>query len=246
MVVGAFLALLVGVTLGLLGGGGSILLLPVLVYVVGIETKSAIATSLLVVGVTSAATLLVHAREGNVRWRTGLAFGSAAMVGAVAGGFGARALPAEALLTGFGVVMLAAALAMMRKRRALRATPSMPKLAATGAGVGAIAGLVGAGGGFLIVPALALRGGLAMKDAIGTSLLVIAMQSLAGFSAYAGHVAIDARLAATISCAALAGSVLGARVARRVSPDALRRGFAWLVLALAVVFLGRQATLYGG
>jgi uncharacterized membrane protein YfcA len=124
-----------------------------------------------------------------------------------------------------------------------RAPVATMKCAAMGVAVGVVAGLVGAGGGFLIVPALAMLCGLSMPEAIGTSLLVITMQSLAGFAGYASHVAIDARLAVLVTGAAVVGSVVGARVARRLSADALRKAFAWLVLAVALLFLGKTFTV---
>ncbi len=247
----AILALLIGVTLGLLGGGGSILTLPILVYVLHVEPKSAIATSLLVVGVTSAIAVVTHARAGRVRWRAGLTFGTAAMIGALAGSSVARFLPSEVLLLGFGAVMFVTAVLMLRGRRVppMGSAAATYKIMATGVAVGVVAGLVGAGGGFLIVPALALLCGLAIPDAIGTSLLVITMQSFAGFAGYAGHVSIDPRLAVGVTAAAVVGSFAGVRLGRRLSAEALRRSFAWFVLALAVLFLGKELTassLYGG
>ena len=184
------LAVSIGISLGLLGGGGSILAVPLLVYVAGLPGKEAIATSLLVVGATSAAGLIAHARPGNVRWRTGLLFGFAGMAGAFVGGRLAAFVPDVVLLAGFAVLMVGTAIAMIRGRRSTpgRAVPAreLPVVLVTAFGVlvGLVAGMVGAGGGFLVVPALALLGGLAMPAAIGTSLLVIAMQSFAGL---AGH-----------------------------------------------------------
>ncbi len=244
LVLAAILSLFIGLSLGLLGGGGSILTLPILVYVLHVEPKTAIAMSLFVVGVTSASGVIAHARAGRVRVRTGLIFGLAGMAGAFAGGRVAQFIPATALLVAFALVMLTAAAAMMRGRRASSAAPprepSLARSLAIGVSVGVVAGLVGAGGGFLIVPALALFAGLAMPEAVGTSLLVIALQSFAGFAGHAGHVQLDWMLTAVITGAAIVGGLAGARLARHVSPDALRRGFAWLVLAMAVFLLGKQ------
>ena len=157
------LAVFVGVSLGLLGGGGSILAVPLLVYVAGMDAKEAIATSLLVVGTTSAVALIPHARAGRVRWRTGLLFGAAGMVGAYAGGRVAEFIPGTVLLVAFSLMMLATAVAMIRGRRA-PAKPAHTELPVgrvllDGVVVGLVTGLVGAGGGFLIVPALVLLGG---------------------------------------------------------------------------------------
>jgi hypothetical protein len=245
LAVAALLSLLIGLSLGLLGGGGSILTLPILVYVLGVEPRSAIAMSLFVVGVTSVTGSIAHARAGRVRARTGLVFGATAMAGAYAGGQVTRYLPATALLLAFATVMLVTSIAMMRGRRAPRpgeapAEAKPAKVLAIGLAVGLVAGLVGAGGGFLIVPALALFGGLAMPEAVGTSLLVIALQSFAGFAGHAGHVHLDWTLTLVVSAAAVAGSFAGVRLGRRVSPDGLRKGFAWFVLAMAVFLLGKQ------
>jgi uncharacterized membrane protein YfcA len=164
------------------------------------------------------------------------------MAGALAGSTLSRAVPAGALLVGFAALMLATAVTMLRGRAApdaKNARVSAVKCVVIGGAIGVVAGLVGAGGGFLIVPALALVCGLSMPEAIGTSLLVIVMQSLAGVAGHVGHVAIDARLASGITAAAVIGSVVGARMARRMSPDALRTGFAWLVLVMALLVLGK-------
>lgn len=239
------LALLVGLSLGLLGGGGSILTVPLLVYVAGMEAKEAIATSLLVVGVTSAVAALAHARAGRVQWRTGLVFGAAGMAGAYAGGRLAEFVPGGVLLVAFALMMLATGGAMLRGRKEVDPDKAhhnlpVPTVIAEGVVVGLVTGLVGAGGGFLVVPALALLGGLPMPVAVGTSLVVIAMKSLAGLGGYLASVDIDWGLAAAVTAAAVAGSLLGGRLAGRVSPDSLRTGFGWFVLVMAVFILVQQ------
>ncbi len=153
------LATLVGLSLGLLGGGGSILMVPLLAYVAGLEASEAIATSLLVVGVTSAVSVVSHARAGRVRWRIGLLFGAAGMAGAYTGGLVSGFIPGSLLLVGFAAIMITAAIAMLRGRRerpGAGSSHAMPtaKVVLEGAGVGFVTGLVGAGGGFLVVPAL--------------------------------------------------------------------------------------------
>lgn len=238
------LALLIGLSLGLLGGGGSILAVPLLVYVAGLPAREAIATSLLVVGVTSAAALVTHARAGRVRWRTGLWFGAASMVGAYAGGRLAGYVPEVWLLVGFAVMMLATAVAMLRGRRAPAAATGARRAVGwvllDGAVVGLATGLVGAGGGFLVVPALVLLGGLAMPAAVATSLLVIALKSFAGLAGYLSSVSLDWPLALGVTAAAVVGSLFGARLAGRVPEALLRRGFGWFVLAMSVVVLAGQ------
>jgi uncharacterized membrane protein YfcA len=238
------LAVLVGVSLGLLGGGGSILAVPLLVYVAGMDAKEAIATSLLVVGTTSAFALIPHARAGRVRWRTGLLFGVAGMTGAYAGGRVAEFIPGSVLLVAFSLMMLATAVAMIRGRKA----PSRPahvdlpvgRVLLDGVVVGLVTGLVGAGGGFLIVPALVLLGGMPMSAAVGTSLLVIAMKSFAGLAGYMASVEIDWPLAGAITAAAVLGSLVGSRLNGRIDPDTLRKAFGWFVIVMGLVILAQQ------
>jgi uncharacterized membrane protein YfcA len=239
------LAVVVGISLGLLGGGGSILTVPLLAYVAGLDAKQAIATSLLVVSVTSAVGAISHARAGRVQWRTGLEFGVAGMAGAYAGGQLARSVPGTVLLVGFAVIMIATAVAMLHGRKEVGvgdASRSLPvfKIVLEGAAVGLVTGLVGAGGGFLVVPALALLGGLPMPVAVGTALVVIAMNSFAGFASHltSGH--IDWRLAAAVTAAALVGALIGARLTAFVNPGALRKAFGWFVLAMSSVILAQE------
>jgi uncharacterized protein len=247
LVLALLLSLLIGLSLGLLGGGGSILTVPILVYALGVEAKEAIATSLLVVGVTSVAAVIPHARAGAVRWRTGLIFGAAGMAGAYGAGRVAHFIPAAVLLLAFALMMLVTAVAMLRGRRGPEVeggeTSELPVLKVLGEGlvVGAVTGLVGAGGGFLVVPALVLLGGLPMHAAVGTSLLVIALKSAAGFVGYLGHVEIDWSLAGVVSASAVVGSLLGSRLAGRIPQDVLRRGFAWFVLVMGAVMVAGQA-----
>lgn len=245
------LALLVGVALGLLGGGGSILTVPLLAYVAGMDAKQAIATSLLVVGTTSAVAAVSHARAGRVQWRTGLIFGVAGMAGAYGGGLLARFIPGSVLLIGFAVMMVATALAMLRGRKEVGpADPHhripVPKVVAEGLVVGLVTGLVGAGGGFLVVPALALLGGLPMPVAVGTSLVVIAMKSFAGFAGYLSSVTIDWNVAAMVTAAAVLGALLGSRLTAVVNPDSLRQAFGWFVLVMSSVILAEEVHLAVG
>ncbi|MEU4644476.1 sulfite exporter TauE/SafE family protein [Micromonospora sp. NPDC023814] len=239
------LAVIIGVSLGLLGGGGSILAVPLLVYVADLPAKEAIATSLLVVGATSAVGVIPHARAHRVRWRTGLVFGFAGMTGAYAGGRLAEYIPAGFLLTGFAIMMLATAIAMIRGRRNAEGRPvphELPVLRVIldGIVVGLVTGLVGAGGGFLVVPALALLGGLPMPVAVGTSLVVIAMKSFAGLAGYLSSVHINWGLALAVTAAAVVGSFLGGRLAGRIPADLLRKSFGWFVVVMGVFVLGQQ------
>ena len=240
------LAVVVGLTLGLLGGGGSILMVPLLAYVAGMEPKEAIAASLVVVGVTAAVSVIGHARAGRVRWRTGLLFGLAGMAGAFAGGLIGGHLPGPLLMAGFALMMIATAVAMLRgQKKSGGAEPhrEMPvgRVLLDGVVVGLVTGLVGAGGGFLVVPALVLLGGLPMGIAVGTSLLVIAMKSFAGLAGYLATVPVDWALTGAVTAAAVAGSLVGERLVSRIPADALRRGFGWFVLGMGAFVLVQQA-----
>ncbi|MEO7423263.1 MAG: sulfite exporter TauE/SafE family protein [Ornithinibacter sp.] len=250
------LAALVGAVIGLLGGGGSILMVPLLTLVAGLEPKEAIATSLLLVGVTSLAALVPHAAAGRVRWRTGVTFGLAAMVGAYAGGRLAAFIPDRVLLAGFAVLMLATAIAMMRGRRGgneqaddtseapvpvRSAGRTTARHVLQGVAVGLVTGTVGAGGGFLVVPALVLLGGFSMTAAVATSLLVIAMNSAAGLAGHLTSTALDWPFALSVTALAVVGAAVGGLLAGRVPQAALRTAFGWFVLALGALVLGQSA-----
>ncbi len=242
------LSVLVGLALGLLGGGGSILMLPLLVYVAGVTPASGVTMSLLAVGATSAVALVPHARAGRVQWKTGLLFGGAGMAGAFLGGLLSGLVPPWATLTGFAFLMLWTGSRMLRSAEAAACTSTTPALSPClsrallqGALVGVLAGLVGAGGGFLVVPALVLFGGLAMREAIGTSLLVIAMQSGAGFLSHVIQRAdVNWSLALLTTLTAVVGSMIGATASSRVPQGSLRRAFGGLVVALGVFVLCAQ------
>ncbi len=243
------LSLVIGLLLGLLGGGGSILTVPVLVYLVGLEPKTAIATSLVVVGATSVVAAIGHARGGRVCWKTGYVFGLAGMLGAYGGGRLAAYIPGHILLLLFAVVMLGTAGAMLKGRKEPARRPNgplcpaqlnLPAVLFDGLLVGALNGLVGVGGGFVIVPALNLLGGLPMHAAVGTSLLVIAMNSAAALAGYATHVSIDLHLVAVVTGAAVAGSLIGGLLSKRLSGNVLRRGFGVFVVAIAGYLLHRE------
>lgn len=236
------LSVVMGLLLGLLGGGGSILTVPILTLACDVAAKPAIATSLLVVGTTSLAALVPHARRGNVLWRTGAAFAAFAAAGAFGGGLASGYLPARALLIAFALVAAATGASMLRPRPA--ATPggraSWARTGAVGLATGAVTGLVGAGGGFLIVPALALLGGLKMPQAVGTSLMVIAINAFAGFAGHWGQGHVDPRIAGCVVTAAILGALAGGRLAGRVPEASLRRGFGAFVLAISAWMLGRE------
>jgi len=213
------LALLVGLSLGVLGGGGSILTLPILLYAVGMAPKPAIATSLLIVAGASFVAMLVHAHRGRVAWRIAGWFGAASTTTAYAAGRLAHGLSGSLLLAAFTGIMLLTGTAMLRRTPSgASGHPRVARVLAAGAGVGTVTGLVGAGGGFLIVPALTLFAGLDMPRAVGTSLLIITLNSLAGFVGYLGHVDLSLNAAAVLTIAAAVGSLFGSALSGRIRP----------------------------
>jgi uncharacterized membrane protein YfcA len=244
------LSIVIGLSLGVLGGGGSILTVPILVYVAGFEAKEAIAASLFVVGVTSAVGVISHARGRRVRWRTGLLFGAAGMAGAFLGGLLGGYIPGQILLVAFALMMVATAIAMLRGRKKPAGDDSaepvkhelpLGRVLLDGAVVGLVTGIVGAGGGFLIVPALALLGGLPMSVAVGTSLMVMAMKSFAGLAGYLTTVQLDWGTTLSVTAAAIVGALIGSRLAGRLPEAALRKAFGWFVLVMGVFVLTQQA-----
>lgn len=249
---GLLLAAAVGLSLGVLGGGGSILTVPIFVYVLGFGAKPAIAMTMPVVGVTSLFGAASHWRAGNVKLREALAFGLVAMVGAYAGARLAVLLSGPTQLAMLAVVMLAAAISMLRRsgQHATRGEASDNEpvsrwaMLAVGVGVGMLTGLVGIGGGFLIVPALVLLAHLPMKQAVGTSLVVIAMNSAAGFTGYVGQVAIPWAFVSMFSAVAIVGIVAGTYLARFVSPEALRRAFGVFLLLVGTAILYQNRGLF--
>ena len=243
---GFALAALIGLSLGLLGGGGSILAIPVFVYVLGFGAKEAIAMSFPVMGATSFVGAIGHWRAGNVDVRTAVLFGFVAMVGSYAGARLAVLVSGAVQLTLLAVVMLAAAASMLRTRPAIsegEATGSENKgrrlvtVAIAGVAVGMLTGFVGIGGGFLIVPALVILANTPMKHAVGTSLLVIAMNSASGFLGYLGQVPILWEFMALFTAVAIAGILAGTYLVRFVSQSALRRAFAAFLIVTGCFML---------
>jgi uncharacterized membrane protein YfcA len=269
---GHVLAVGIGLSLGLIGGGGSILAVPILIYVIGLAPKTAIAMSLAVVGIVSAIGAIPHGLNGNVNLRIAAIFTPPAMVGAY---FGARLASLPIIserfqLLCFGVIMVLASLLTIRKGR--RVTPpteplpiadpsqnpdpdldpnldqqpkqnrwlSMLAVPLQGLGVGVLTGFVGVGGGFLIIPALVLLGGLPMKEAIGTSLVIITLNSASGLLGYLGQVELDLRLLVSFTLAASCGTIAGAWLNQKIDARHLQTGFGYFVLVVAgfVLFQG--------
>ncbi|MFC9859281.1 MULTISPECIES: sulfite exporter TauE/SafE family protein [unclassified Streptomyces] len=236
----------VGLALGGLGGGGSVLAVPALIYLLGFTPAAATTAGLLIVIATSLTGLLAHAREGVVRWRTGGLFAAAGVVpAAVAGALSAR-IPAVVLTVAFAVLAAFAAVRMLRPRPAPpgagdgRGPDAVParRAAGAGAGLGALTGLLGVGGGFLAVPALVTVLALPMTAAVGTSLLVITVNSAAALvTRLATPTPLDWAVIAPFTASAVLGAWDGKRLAAKVSTDTLRRLFGAVLLAVALAML---------
>ncbi|MFI1188998.1 sulfite exporter TauE/SafE family protein [Streptomyces californicus] len=230
----------IGTALGALGGGGSVLAVPALIYLLGFSPASATTAALIIVAATSAIALYAHARDGDVAWRTGTLFALAGIGPAFLAGTAAGRLPAAMLTGAFSVVAALAALRMLRPAGSEPAGRVRPaKAAGAGAGLGAVTGFLGVGGGFLAVPALVGVVGLRMKQAVGTSLLVISVNSLAALAARTGAGGDELRweVIAPFAGAAILGAWDGKRLASRITGQALQRVFAFVLLAVAAVML---------
>ncbi|MET8101122.1 sulfite exporter TauE/SafE family protein [Streptomyces sp. NPDC005236] len=239
-----------GLALGALGGGGSVLTVPALIYLLGFTPAAATTASLVIVTLTSATALSAHARQGGVHWRAGALFAAAGLVPAALGGALSGQLPAAALTGAFSLIAGLAAFRMLRQvteepgagkpeaEESGAAPAGTRRIAGTGAGLGAVTGLLGVGGGFLAVPALVNVVGLRMRAAVGTSLLVITANSLAALLARAGTAqSLDWAVVAPFAGAAVLGAWDGKRLAARVSGGTLQRIFAWALLAVAALML---------
>ena len=253
IILGYALAALVGLSLGLLGGGGSILTVPIFVYVLGYDPKLAIAMSLPVVGGASLVGAISHWKNGNVKLGTAALFGIIAMAGAFAGARLAVFLTGTAQLVILAAVMVAAAISMFRSSRrdarkpsgkpALETRPvSLGLLLPVALAVGLLTGIVGIGGGFLIVPALVVLAHVPMKQAVGTSLLVIAMNSASGFAGYAGHMSLPWNFMLIFMAIAAAGILVGTRLVQYVSQAALKQGFSVFLLLIGALILFNNLT----
>jgi uncharacterized membrane protein YfcA len=247
--VGVALALVVGVVLGLLGGGGSILAVPIFLYVFHVPPKPAIAMSLVVVGMSALVGFLTHWRQGTVHVRIAILFGALAMVGAFAGARIARFVPAPVQLTLFGVFAFTAAIMMLRDSLRGSPVPSAADdsefrfskaLGVLAIGVGVLTSLIGAGGGFLIVPALVLMANVPVKEAVGSALLIIAMNASSGVVGYLGQVAFDWRLVSWFTAVAALGAIGGTRLMRRLPAARIKQGFAIMILVLGAYLVIRR------
>ncbi|MFE7159561.1 sulfite exporter TauE/SafE family protein [Streptomyces sp. NPDC057636] len=249
----------VGLALGGLGGGGSVLAVPALIYLLGFTPVAATTASLIIVTLTSISSLAAHARDGNVRWRSGLLFAAAGIGPAMLGGLAAGRIPTTALTIAFSVTAALAAWRMLRPSRPVQGSPIQgspaqgdavhdspaedrpvrpPRAAGSGAGLGAVTGVLGVGGGFLAVPALVGVLGLRMKTAVGTSLLVIVINSLAALATRTGTAdGLHWAVIAPFTAAAILGAWDGKRLAAKISGNRLQQVFAYVLLAVAAFML---------
>jgi uncharacterized membrane protein YfcA len=254
---GLLLALVIGMLLGMLGGGGSILAVPVLAYVVGLEPKLALVASFGVVGVTSLAGAIPHMRARNVDLRGALVFAAgSALVSFAAGAWLSRALSGTMQMLLFAVIMLVAAAFMLRRRsvaETVEARRSTPLVLMAGALVGVLTGIAGVGGGFLIVPALTLLAGVPMRRAVGTSLAVIAMNSAFALLGYLVQpelrdALLETRVGGTslpsflalFTAVTIVGAIAGAATGGRMPVALLRRGFAVFLVVMAAYLVLRN------
>lgn len=263
-ILGYFASALIGVSLGLIGGGGSILTVPVLVYLFGVNPVPATAYSLFVVGATSLVGVLPKYRDGMVNLKTALIFGMPAILAVYAtrawlvpmipehvASIGDLVVTKAMLMMGlFAILMVFASYSMIRsdqnKAEAAVEGPQQfnyPMILTEGAVVGMLTGLVGAGGGFLIIPALVLFSKLPMKQAVGTSLLIIAAKSLIGFTGDLSHYQFDWSLLGIITSLAIAGIFIGNRLSRSVDSVKLKKGFGWFVLVMGIYILVKELYL---
>ncbi|RYD54195.1 MAG: sulfite exporter TauE/SafE family protein [Verrucomicrobiaceae bacterium] len=238
-----FGAALVGLSLGLTGAGGSIVTLPLLVYLAGVSPREAVTLSLLVVGAAAAAGAIQRWRTGGIHARAAVLFALSGIIGAWQGARFTRLVAPKLLMTLFAVLMLVVAVRMMfsRDEDTTMSPECRPwRCLAAGGGIGILTGFLGVGGGFLLTPALIKFARMPLRMATGTSLAVIAFNSAAGFVAHVGDGPVDWKLAGLFSAVAVAGSLAGNALAAKLPVKRLRQGFATLTLLTGMVMLGRN------
>lgn len=260
-IIGYIASLFIGISLGLIGGGGSILTVPVLVYLFGVSPVLATAYSLFIVGATSLVGVFPKYRSNMVNFKTAIIFGIPSIISVYATRkWIVPAIPDEVFSIGslvvtkplllmllFAVLMTAASISMIRNKNEecedceeTELRFNYPLILLEGLVVGALTGLVGAGGGFLIIPALVVLSKLPMKQAIGTSLLIIAMKSLIGFVGDLSHTVIDWTFLLTVTGLAIGGFFLGNVLNRKINASSLKKGFGWFVLVMGVYILIKE------
>lgn len=263
-ILGFVLAALVGISLGLIGGGGSILTVPILVYVMGVSPILATSYSLFIVGSTSTVGAFNNYRKGFVQIKTALLFGLASITTVfLTRKFIIPAIPKHIITIGnfalteniltmvlFAILMLTASIAMIRNGNKKEETDktelnnrkkaNFPKLLSYGIAIGFATGILGAGGGFLLIPTLVLLVGLPMKQAVGTSLLIIALNSLIGFTGDLGHFAMDWVFLGKITAIAVIGIFIGGHLSKKINGEKLKKTFGWFVLLMGIYILIKE------
>ena len=260
-IIGYFASALIGVSLGLIGGGGSILTVPVLVYLFGVEPVQATAYSLFIVGATSLVGAFPKYRDGQVNLKTAIIFGLPAILAVyLTRAYLVPMIPNPVMTLGdfvvskamlmmaiFAFLMIFASYSMIRSKKSGSSVEvvveqkfNYPMILIEGAVVGVLTGLVGAGGGFLIIPALVLFSKLPMKQAVGTSLLIIAAKSLIGFTGDLGQHVMDWKLLGIVTTLAIVGIFMGNRLSRNVDGDKLKKAFGWFVLVMGMYILLKE------
>ncbi|MBL0342287.1 MAG: sulfite exporter TauE/SafE family protein [Bacteroidetes bacterium] len=262
-IIGYIGAVIMGLSLGLIGGGGSILTVPILVYLFSVDAVLATAYSLFIVGLTSLIGSFSHMKMGNIHWKTALVFGIPSIISVfLTRAYLVPAIPATlftiagleitkpiGLLLLFAIIMLLASYSMIKKQKS-KAEPTgeikynYPLIIAEGIVVGAVTGLVGAGGGFLIIPALVLLAKLPMKQAVGTSLIIIASKSLIGFTGdLKGDEIIDWNFLLIFSAIAIVGILVGSMYSKKVSNEKLKPIFGWFILVMGIYIIIKETLL---
>lgn len=260
-VAGYIASLVIGLSLGLIGGGGSILTVPVLVYLFGVDPVAATAYSLFIVGTTSLVGVWPKYLQQEVNFKTALIFGIPSIIAVYATrAFIIPVIPDQLFTAGsfvltkplllmliFAVLMVAASFSMIRtpRKRPVADEPvkqkfNYPVILLEGTLVGILTGLVGAGGGFLIIPALVILSKLPMKQAVGTSLLIIAAKSLIGFTGDVGKIEMDWPLLLSVTALAVVGIFIGNRLSKRIAAEALKKGFGWFVLVMGIYIITKE------
>ena len=246
-IIGLVLSALIGLSLGLIGGGGSILTVPILVYFLGVGPHEAVTMSLAVVGATSLFGSFLHYRKNNIDLKGGALFGTAGIVGAFIGSPLTKLVSPDVLLLAFGLLMVAVALLMIWRRNMpvenTEHSPHPVQGVLAGLGVGILTGFLGVGGGFMIVPALVLFGGLNMKKAIGTSLFVIFLNCVAGLIGHLGKDALDWTLTVAVIVLAVGGAIAGTLLSHGLPAHRLQKMFAALVLVVGTFLVFKNYTI---
>lgn len=265
-IAGYIASLAIGISLGLIGGGGSILTVPVLVYLFGVEPVLATAYSLFIVGLSSLVGAVPKYKQGFINLKTAIIFG----IPSIAAVFATRKfivplIPHEVFTIGgfvvtksilmmliFAVLMLFASISMIREKQKTEETEkgvqqfNYPLILLEGTIVGMLTGLVGAGGGFLIIPALVLLSKLPMKQAVGTSLLIIAAKSLIGFTGDLSNFQMNWSLLGSVTALAIGGIFIGNRISTKIDGNKLKKGFGWFVLVMGVYIIIKELLFPGG